>query len=214
LYTAAVCHERLSNYNPYWREIYQNGLHASDRMVTYADVQATYPNYQLPQGTYGWEPSTRTVNGGPGWAAAPKPPRRLTKRERVRVLLNAFNERLTRLWHEDGKRWVTEIAIVIGLAFVFPIARRNRRRLKVRIIRWRRQQAKQVITYPWFELFWIDPDKPSRRAQIQRFIRERQQEFIALARDYRTRPVLLRNVVAQGTVAGLVVGLVWTVCFG
>lgn len=214
LYTAAVCHERLSNYNPYWREIYQNGLHAGERMVTYADVQATYPNYQLPLGTYRWEPSTRTVNGGPGWAAAPKPPRRLTKRERVRLFLNAFSERLTRLWHEDGKRWLTEIAIVSCLAFVFPIARRNHNRLKVRIIRWRRQQEKQVVTYPWFELFWIDPEKPSRREQIRRVIQERQQEFIALARDYRTRPVLLRNVISKAAVTGLILGLVWTVFFG
>ena len=41
LYTAAVCHERLSNYNPYWRQIYENGLHGGARMVTYADVKAT-----------------------------------------------------------------------------------------------------------------------------------------------------------------------------
>ena len=214
LYTAAVCHERLSNYNPYWREIYGNGLHAGERMVTYANVRATYPDYQLPRGTYGWEPSTRTVNGGPGWASAPKPPTRLTKRERMWRFLDGLNERLIRLWHEDGKRWLTEIAIVSGLAFVFPIARRNRRRWKVRIIRWRQQQAKQVVTYPWFELFWIDPEKPSRREQIRRALQERQEEFIAIARDHRTRPVLLRNVLAQGAVAGLVVGLVWTVCFG
>jgi hypothetical protein len=38
LYTAAVCHERLSNYNPYWRNIYEHGLHAGERMVTYADL--------------------------------------------------------------------------------------------------------------------------------------------------------------------------------
>ena len=41
--------------------------------MTYADLNGIYPNYQLPRGTLGWEPSTRTVNGGPGWA--PKPTR-------------------------------------------------------------------------------------------------------------------------------------------
>jgi len=211
LYTAAVCHERLENYNPYWRLIYENGLHAGERMVTYADVRARYPNYQLPRGTYGWQPSTRTVNDGPGWAAPPKPPRRLTKGERLRLFLTTVNARLVRLWREDGKRWLTEIGIVLGFAFTIPIARRHHRRLRARIFRQRLQHARQVVTYPWFELFWIDPEKPSRREQVRRMIRERRQEMIALLRDRRTRPILLRSIVSHGTVVALGAGLIWTV---
>ena len=34
LFTAAVCHERLAEYNNYWREIYTEDGHAGERMVT------------------------------------------------------------------------------------------------------------------------------------------------------------------------------------
>ena len=68
LYSAAVAHQRLLERNGPWGAFYQRGLFAGSRVVTYADVKGAYPDYQLPRGTYGWEPSTRTVNGGPGWA--------------------------------------------------------------------------------------------------------------------------------------------------
>jgi outer membrane protein assembly factor BamD (BamD/ComL family) len=214
LYTAAVCHERLSNYNPYWRGIYQNGLHAGERMVTYADVKATYPNYQLPRGTYGWQPSTRTVNDGPGWARPPKPLPRLTKRERLKLIVNGIKNRLSTFWFENGKRWLTEILIVLGLVFTVRIARRNQRRLRARIARQRIERAKQVISYPWFELFWIDPEMPNRREQTRRLLNEKRQELIALARDRRSRPVLVRSIVSHSAVTGLVLGLLWTIWFG
>ena len=214
LYTAAVCHERLSDYNPYWREIYQNGLHAGERMVTYADVKAAYPTYQLPRGTYGWQPSTRTVNDGPGWAKPPKPLPRLTRRQRVKLIVNELSNRLTVFWYEHGKRWLTEIIIVFGLVLTFRIARRNQRRLRARIARQRIEQAKQVISYPWLELFWIDPEMPNRREQIRKFLNEKRQEFIALARDRRSRPVLVRSIVSHSVVTGLVLSLLWTIWFG
>jgi hypothetical protein len=43
LYTAAICHERLSGYNPYWREIYQSGLSrlsVSDRDIWMAAINS------------------------------------------------------------------------------------------------------------------------------------------------------------------------------
>lgn len=83
LYTIAVAHEKLEGRNGVWNEIYKRGLFAGPRLVKYNDVRNIYPNYQLPRGTYGWEPSTRTVNGGPGWAAKPKPLPRLTTEQRV-----------------------------------------------------------------------------------------------------------------------------------
>ena len=214
LYTAAVCHERLSNYNPYWREIYQDGLHAGARMVTYADVKAAYPNYQIPRGTYGWQPSTRTVNNGPGWAAAPKPPPRLTRTARLKLFISLFEVRLTTFWHGNGRRWLTEILIVVGLLATARIARRNHRRLRARIVRQRIEQARQVVNYPWFEMFWIDPVQPSRRQQVKNLLREKRQEFIELARDRRCRPVLLRSILSYSVMTGLLLDLIRTLWSG
>jgi TolA-binding protein len=217
LYTAAVCHERLSNYNPYWRGIYENGLHAGTRMVTYNDVKAAYPNYLLPRGTYGWQPSTRTVNNGPGWAPPPPPPprpKRLTKRERLKVFVNEVGARLTSFWNEKGKRWTTESLIVFVLVFTVRIARRNQRRLRARLARQRIQQARQMVTYPWFDWFWIDPIVPSRREQIRKLLGDKRQEFIDLARDHRSRPVLLRSIASHSMVTGLIASLIWTLWFG
>src|SRR6266852_4321865 len=214
LYTAAVCHERLSNYNPYWREIYQDGLHAGARMVTYADVKAAYPNYQMPRGTYGWQPSTRTVNNGPGWAAAPKPLPRLTRTARLKLFISLFEVRLTSFWNGNGRRWLTEILIVVGLLATARIARRNHRRLRARIVRQRIEQARHVVNYPWFEMFWIDPVQPSRRQQVKNLLREKRQEFIELARDRRCRPVLLRSILSYSVMTGLSFALLRTLWFG
>lgn len=211
LYTAAVCHERLSSYNPYWREIYQNGLHAGQRMVTYLDVKAAYPNYQLPRGTFGWQPSTRTVNGGPGWQAPPKPPVRLSKTARLKLVLVRMADRFQLFWHEKGRRWLIEIAIGFGLLFTGRIAGRNRGRLRARLARQRIQQSRQIVSYPWFELFLIDPEEPGRRERVRKFVGEKRQEFLELARDRRSRPVLVRNIVVHTLLIGQVIGLIWTV---
>src|SRR5262249_2199130 len=93
LYTAAICHERLSDYNNYWRGIYGMGFYAGSRMVTYKDVLRAYPGYQLPRGTIGWEPVPRPVNGGPGWATPPRPAPRPTLWSRSKQrLANLFIE--------------------------------------------------------------------------------------------------------------------------
>jgi outer membrane protein assembly factor BamD (BamD/ComL family) len=84
LYTAAVCHDRLAGYNDYWGEIYERGGHAGPAMVTFADVRRVYAGYRLPRGTTGWEPTTRTVNGGPGWAPPPKKIQRPSRWERIK----------------------------------------------------------------------------------------------------------------------------------
>jgi TolA-binding protein len=210
-YTAAVCHERLSNYNPYWREIYQNGLHAGTRMVTYRDVKAAYPGYQLPRGTFGWHPSTRTVNDGPGWQAPPKPPVRLTRTARFRLLLHRIVDRLELFWREKGRRWLTEIAIVLCLLVTGRVAARNRRRLRLRLARHRIAQSRQLVTYPWFEMFRIDRVEPSRREQIKKFLGEKRQEFIDLARDRRSRPELVSSIASHTFLIGLLTSLIWTV---
>ncbi|MEN3332891.1 MAG: Outer rane lipoprotein [Blastocatellia bacterium] len=88
LYTAALCHERLANYNNYWRAIYERGGYAGNRMVNYKDVKRAYPDYRFPLGTIGWEPATRTVNGGPGWELPPKPKPRPSRTRRALARLN------------------------------------------------------------------------------------------------------------------------------
>ncbi len=73
LYTAAVCHDKLSSYNEYWVVNYNAGHVAWSRPVTYADVKRTFPKYVFPRGTNGWEPMSRTVNGHAAWLPKPKP---------------------------------------------------------------------------------------------------------------------------------------------
>lgn len=123
LYTAAVCHDRLAEYNNYWREIYHGGGHAGERMVTYDDVRVAYPEYRLPRGTLGWEPSTRTVNGGPGWDKPPKPKPRPSRWARAaRLGVWALNETF-KLFHrviDDVEKllksiWDAVVAVVLWL---------------------------------------------------------------------------------------------------
>src|SRR5262249_55466319 len=83
LFTAAVCHERLSSYNNYWSQIYERGGHAGDRLVTYRDVKAAYPNYRFPPRTMGWEPATRSGNGQNAWPPPPKPKPRPSRWKRI-----------------------------------------------------------------------------------------------------------------------------------
>ncbi len=110
LYSAAVAHQRLSERNGPWGVFYQRGLFAGSRMVTYADVKGTYPDYQLPRGTYGWEPSTRTVNSGPGWAPKPTPAPKLTRTQNF--------ERKFKRYFGAAEGWVTPklLAVTDGYA--------------------------------------------------------------------------------------------------
>ncbi|MGH9840029.1 MAG: tetratricopeptide repeat protein [Blastocatellia bacterium] len=118
LYTAAVCHERLSDYNGYWRDLYGMGMHAGARLVTYEDLRREYPGYQLPRGTIGWEPRTRTVNGGAGWADPPKPAPRLSRRARLKQqLADSFVE--LRRKQQETVAWLTALwnGLVTGLIY-------------------------------------------------------------------------------------------------
>jgi TolA-binding protein len=171
-YTAAVCHERLAEYNGYWRDKYQAGLHAGSRMVTYADVRATYPDYRLPRGTYGWEPSTRTVNGKPGWDVPPKPPTRkppLTRSERAeryiargwRVAGRVWQPVSTFLlnqWEGWAKRWlIAALIMVCALRWRRPAAR-ARARLREQYARLRPSITKaEVGTSPVFVALSVQP---------------------------------------------------------
>ncbi len=126
LYTAAVCHERLTTYNDYWRGIYNMNLYAGDRMVTYEDVRRIYPDYQLPRGTMGWEPATRTVGGGPGWAAPPKPKPRITWRARLKQKLLDIYHRALNFGEERGRRWFKIGLLLACLPFALRFSKRTR----------------------------------------------------------------------------------------
>lgn len=96
MYSAAVAHERLVSHHGTWESVYERGLFAGSRIITYSDVKNAYPDYRLPRGTEGWEPSTRTVNGGPGWEPKPKPAPPLTRTQkferRLKYVSGKFNE--------------------------------------------------------------------------------------------------------------------------
>jgi hypothetical protein len=129
---------------------------------------------------------------------------------RLGLSLNAMAYRLLIFWREDGRRWATEFVILLLLLGSAQVAARNRKRLRTRIARQRIAQSRQTITYPWLELFWIDHVEPSRREQLKKFLGDKREEFIELAKDRRSKPVLVRSIVSHSLMAGLVISLIWT----
>lgn len=122
LYSAAVGHERLSGLTHYWQTIYERGLFAGARKVTYKDVKRTYPLYQLPRGTDGWEAATRTVNGGPGWAPKPKPLPKLTLTQKIERLFKRLIESSGKKVENSGFSLATMFAVLRELLFAAVIA--------------------------------------------------------------------------------------------
>ncbi|HJR08030.1 MAG TPA: tetratricopeptide repeat protein [Pyrinomonadaceae bacterium] len=137
-YTAAVCHERLAGYNDYWRGIYGDGLHAGAALVTYRDVRAAYPNYQMPRGTFGWQPSTRTVNGGPGWHLPPKPKPRPTRAARIKMFLVAWQPSIVNYWNYSLSRlryWLNVALLLAATLIAGRVAARTRQGLRRELAR-------------------------------------------------------------------------------
>jgi TolA-binding protein len=209
LYTAAVCHERLSNSNPYWRDAYEGGLHAGERMVTYADVKARYPNYQMPRGTYSWQPSTRTVNGGPGWSAPPKPKPRPTRMARIRQAVFNLLEGIGRFWEMTGRRWALVIILATSTIIIGRLSARAREMLRGQI---RRQKLGENHgnDYPWMILFQLEPVELSRQERVKVLARNLGQRVWQLACDREGRPVLAVNILVHSFLTWLLVALVQT----
>jgi len=212
-YTAAACHERLSNYNPYWRDIYDSGLHAGQRMVTYTDVKAAYPTYQLPRGTSGWQPSTRTVYGGPGWAPRPKRVPQPSRWARLESKAEDIYNRVWAFWNEKVRRWITFVFLLFGVAFTARIAAQNRKLLRPKIVRLRIANSTLGVEPPWTGMFWQHRSR-ERLEKLKRFLSERGMEFWELARDGASRPILLRNIFSHSFLTGLVISLFWFLHFG
>lgn len=148
LYTAILCHQRLSNFNGYWRAMYdERGLHAGQRLVTLADLRREYPNYRLPAAG-DWKPSTRTVNGGPAWPAPPVR-KQLTGVERVRLKLKRAELRVGQAWGLFGEvyggrvrrwtvaalRWSVVALVALLVLGLFRRTRRARRFLYRQLVR-------------------------------------------------------------------------------
>ena len=213
MFTVAVCHERLSNYNSYWREIYENGLHAGQRMVTYEDVKATYPGYQLPRGTFGWQPSTRTVNGGPGWAPPPTPPLRLSRKQRLLLMAYQLEDQLKRFFAKHARHWLAEALLLAGVLLTWPVAKRDRKTLLTRFYRLRRRRAATKVTYPWFALFWIDPQEQSRRETFKQTFHENYGLLRDMSQNYRNSHLLIRSFVLDVLLLGSMIALIWMAFF-
>ena len=142
LFTAVVCHERLADYNSYWRSRYEIGLHAGERMVKIREVKKAYPDFRLPRTRLDWEPATRTINGGPAWDPLPKPKPRPSFSTRVKAKLgslwdsfwDSFWQAVTGFWQNTVRPWLvngfyTTCEIVI-CHLVLVVAVMRRRQLK------------------------------------------------------------------------------------
>jgi outer membrane protein assembly factor BamD (BamD/ComL family) len=139
LYTAILCGQQLANFNGYWREMDERGLHAGTSPVTLADLRRAYPRYRLPLAG-DWKPSTRTVGGATAWPASPQP-RRLTGMERARLRIRRAERRLAqgwelfgeiyggrvRLWTLAALRWLFVALVAACVLRVFRRTRRARR---------------------------------------------------------------------------------------
>jgi hypothetical protein len=229
LYTSAVIHERLSGFELYWPGQYKGGLYPGARHVTYEDVRRTYPNYRLPAGTYGWKPSTRTVNGHAAWPAPPKP-RQLTGMERARLRLGRTERRVAQAWELFGEiyggrvrewtvaalRWMVKALkwAVVGfyagvVLLVFRRTRRARRFLYRRLTRahaqwkWKRGEPyapKSSYAANSVYLWSEGPRSAAGRAAA---------ELFRLTLHERGRAVLALNLFTHGLLTALLWALLW-----
>jgi hypothetical protein len=101
-------------------------------------VRAAYPDYALPPGTFGWEPSTRTVNGRAAWPAPPTPRPRPTRAARVKRIVLAQWPALyasaayaaARAWH-----WLTVALVLVACLLSARVAERSRRHWRAHLAR-------------------------------------------------------------------------------
>ncbi|MFL6227481.1 MAG: tetratricopeptide repeat protein [Pyrinomonadaceae bacterium] len=240
-YTAAVCHERLADYNEYWRDKYQTGLHAGSRMVTYADVRAAYPDYRLPRGTYGWQPSTRTVNGKPGWDAPPKP-KQFTRSERAERYIDhgwrvagrvwqPVSSFIVSQWQSWAKRWLLAALILVCAMRWRRPASRSRTRLREQFVRLKPARAQvEVEAAPTFVALpapWLvgqegETGRAKRAAKAARRVfrvarvtaRPAWQRFTPLLRDAGGRRALASFVATHSLLFALFVMLLHTLRLG
>jgi outer membrane protein assembly factor BamD (BamD/ComL family) len=207
LYTAAVAHDRLSNYNEYWRGNYTAGMHAGDQMVTYDDVRAAYPHYQLPRGTYQWEPVTRTFMGGPGWAAPPQPKPRPTRRERFKLFAGMIWAWLGNLWQEHLRHWLIAALTLFGALLASCFAARARKLLREQI---GRRRIKRRPLRRWLAAYRAGQLKYAAGDEAHALARRATHQALRLVLHPRGRLVLALNLLSHALLFALLVRVVDT----
>ncbi|HZI18298.1 MAG TPA: tetratricopeptide repeat protein [Pyrinomonadaceae bacterium] len=215
LYTAAVIHERLAHFMLFWPAEYRLGMQAGERMVTYADVRRAYPGYQLPRGTWRWEPATRTVGGGPGWDV----PRRETPTgmERARRKIRRAEAYALKGWVLFGevaggraRRWSLVLLFSAGALLLLRLTRRSRALLLdlfVRAARARDRRPAGFVRVPGSSYGAHHGYAASARAgeaaaRAWRALRE-------VALDERGRVALAVNLFTHGLLTALVYAAAW-----
>ena len=194
--------------------MYGAGLHAGKRLVTYTHVRGAYPSYQLPRGTSGWQPSSRTVNDGPGWAAPPKKIPRPSRAARLKLLLEGFINPILVFWTETGRRGLSLLTILIAMGLTARIATQNRKLLLPKLLRVRTRNAQEApVEQPAAEMFWTDP-RDELWHRTKRLVGKWLLEFWLLAQDNSSRPILFRNILSHSFLVGLIVSLLWTLHYG
>jgi TolA-binding protein len=220
LYTAALIHQRLSDFEWYWPEQYKQGMHPGERLVTYADVMREYPGYQLPRGTFGWEPRTRTVNGGPGWAAAPKHAP-LTREQRMLRRAKRAEARLVKGWELFGKlaggslrRWSLILLSTAGLLLVWRATRRSRALLVGQLARFARRHPRvpEGMPRPASSFSAQESYKLSWRALSA--TRGAGRVLWQVVLDRRARAALALNFLTHGVLTALLWALTWALRSG
>lgn len=210
LYTAAVCHERLADFNPYWRDMYHRGLHAGQRMVTYEDVRRTYPDYQLPRGTRGWEPSSRTVNGGAGWAARPQPQPRPTRLARLKLKLEYILRRAVDFWKQTGRRWLVIWWSGVGLLFASHLAARSRGLLRQSLARSDRNRVEGRTAPEIFSAYSAMNRDYYASSWWRAMMRDRVTRTWRLRYTRRGRSILAYNLTTHTLLVWLMLIMIWT----
>ncbi len=220
LYTAAVIHERLAVSQWYWPEQYRQGLHPGERLVTYADVRREYPRYQLPFGTLGWEPRSRTVNGGPGWAQAPKS-KPLTRVERVRRKVKRAERYASKGWELSGevaggrlRRWSLVLLSAVGLLLVWRATRRSRALLLRLFARFSRRNPRRPEVMPRPASSFAAHERYTPSARAGAFTRGAWRVLWQVALDRRGRAALALNFVTHGVLSALLWALTWALRSG
>jgi hypothetical protein len=179
-------------------------------------VKATYPEYQLPRGTYAWEPATRTVAGGPGWSAPPKPappkpkPTRLARAQKILFKLLRVVERF---WDETGRHWTLVAILATATVIVAGISTWTRQMLRGQIFRLKLNEGYED-TYPWMMLFQVEPVELGPREQLKLYLRSVGERVRQLARDRQSRQVLAANIFAHSLLTWLFVVLLQTLLVG
>jgi hypothetical protein len=86
------------------------------------------------------------VNGGSGWDTLPKPPPRLTRTARVKLLLAAWQPALIKSWNEWTVRlrhWLTVALLLVAALIAGRTASRTRRQLRIQLARHQHQERQQ-----------------------------------------------------------------------